>query len=274
MISGGGVGKEIRGIELRAVPQFVQISVKPIGAGFRDIVDLRSAIAALIDRVGDRVDGHLRDRIQTQHQIGGKAAIQVGQRIVGFQAIDDVAVRKRRQAIELHVAIAVRAADEVVPAAGRVDERAGGELQRIGHVAARIRKIFERAGGQGGGGVGILRVDQGRLLLHLNGGAGRCDVQLEIDRLLLPQTRGHGVVLLRLEAVRFRFHRVDARLELRKAKPPGVVRFHGSFQAILHVRDGHGGAGDGRAGWIGDRADDRAGGLALSHRQQRQERAG
>ena len=53
VVSGGGVRKEIRRIELRAVPQLVQVSVKPVGAGFRDIVDLRSAIPALIDRVGD-----------------------------------------------------------------------------------------------------------------------------------------------------------------------------------------------------------------------------
>ena len=166
VVSGRGVRKEIRGIELRAVPQLVQVPVKPVGAGFRDIVDLRSAVPALIDRVGDGVDGHLRDRIQPQHQIGRKAAVQIRQRIVGLQAIDDVAVRKRRQAIELHVAITVRAADEVVAAAGGVDERASGELQRIGHVAARIRKVFDGSGGQGRRGVGILRVDQRRLLLH------------------------------------------------------------------------------------------------------------
>ena len=117
MVSGGGVGKEIGGIEFRAVPQLVQVSVKPVGAGFRDVVDLGSAVPALIDRVGDRVDRHLRDRIQSQHQIGGKTAVQVGQRIVGLQSIDDIAVGKRRQAIELHVAIAVRAADEIVAAA-------------------------------------------------------------------------------------------------------------------------------------------------------------
>ena len=164
VIPGGGVGKEIGGVESRAVPQLVEVSVKPVGPGLGDVVDLRSAVPALIDGVGERVDGHLRDGIQSQHQIGGKAAVQVGQRIVGFQAIDDVAVRERRQAVELHVAIAVRAADEVVAAAGRVDERAGGELQRVGHVAARIRKVFEGSGGQGRRGVGILRVDQRRLL--------------------------------------------------------------------------------------------------------------
>ena len=149
MVSGRGVRKEIGGVELRAVPQLVQVSVKPIGAGFRDVVDLRGAVPALIDRVGNRVDRHLRDRIQSKHQIGRKAAVQIRQRIVGLQAVDDVAVGKRRQAVELHVAVAIRAADEVVPAPGRVDERAGGKLQRIRHVAARIRKVFDAIGQSG-----------------------------------------------------------------------------------------------------------------------------
>ena len=183
-----------------------------------------------------------------KHQIGRKAAIQIRQRIVGFQAIDDIAVGERRQAIELHVAVTVRAADEVVAAARGVDERASGKLQRIGHVATRIRKVFHGSGSQGRRGVGILRVDQRRLLLHQDAFAGGCDVELEIDRLLLPKTGGDGVVLLGFKAVCFRFHRVRAGLELRKAKPPGVVRFHGSFQAVLNIRDGHGRAGDRRPG--------------------------
>src|SRR5208337_1311465 len=100
--------------------QLVQVSVKLIGAGFRDIVNLRSAIAALIHRVGNRVDRNLRDRVQSQDQIGRKAAVQVGQRIVGLQAVDNISVGKRRQAIELHIAVTIRATYEIVPAAGRV----------------------------------------------------------------------------------------------------------------------------------------------------------
>ena len=69
------------------------------------------------------------------------------------------------------------------------------------------------------------------------------------------------------KAVCFRFHRVRAGLKLRKAKPPGVVRLHGSFQAVLNIRDGHGRARDRRPGRIGDRPDDRARRLALSQRR-------
>src|SRR2546425_7379229 len=42
----------------------------------------------------------LRDRIQAKHEVGRKAAIQVRQRIVGFKAIDDIAVRQRRRSEE------------------------------------------------------------------------------------------------------------------------------------------------------------------------------
>ena len=128
-----------------------------------------------------------------------------------------------------------------------------------------------RSGSQGRRGIGVLRVDQRRLLLDQNAFAGGCDVELEIDRLLLPKSRGHGVVLLSFEAVRLSFHRVHAGLELRKAEPPGVVCFHGSFEAILDARDGHRRAGDRRAGRIGDRPDDRAGRLALSHNRTQRE---
>ena len=63
--------------------------MKLIGAGFRDVVDLRGAVAPLIHRIGNRVDRHLRDRIQPQDQICGKATSQIGRRIVGLLAIDN-----------------------------------------------------------------------------------------------------------------------------------------------------------------------------------------
>ena len=270
MISGGGVGKEIGGIESGAVPQFIQVSVKSIGTGFGDVVDLRGAVAALIDRVGDGVHGHLRNRIQSKHQIGGETAVQVGQRIVGFQSIDDVAVGERGQTVELDVAIAVGAADEIVAAARRVDECAGGKLQRVGHVATRIRKVFDALRGESGRSIRILRIEQRRLLAHQDALTGGGDVELEIDGLLLPETGGHAVVLLCFKAVRFGFHRVRAGLELRKAEPPGVVGSHGPFQAILDAGDGHDRAGDRRAGGVGDRTDDRAGRLPLSQRRNAQ----
>ena len=131
-------------IQQRTVPQFVEIPVKSVRARFGDVVDLGSAVAALIDRIGESIHGHFRNRIQSQDEVGRKATIEVGERIVGFQSVNDVAVGEGGQSVELDVAVTVAAADKVVAAACRVDERPGRKLQRIGQVAARIWQVLER----------------------------------------------------------------------------------------------------------------------------------
>ena len=144
MISRRGVGEEVGRVQARAVPQLVEIAVELIRPGFGDVVDLRRAVAPLIDGVGKGVDGHFRNGVEAEDEVGGEPAVQIGQRIVGFQAVDDVAVGKRRQAVELDVAVSVRAAHKIIAAARRVDEGARGKLQRVGEIAAGIGKIFER----------------------------------------------------------------------------------------------------------------------------------
>ena len=129
VISRRGVREIVGRVELRAVPQLIQISVKLVGAGFRDVVDLRRSIPSLIDGIGKRVDRHFRDGIQSEHEVGRKPAVQIGQRVVGFESIDDVAVRESGQSVELHIAVAVRAADKIVSAARRVDERARWQIE-------------------------------------------------------------------------------------------------------------------------------------------------
>ena len=84
--------KKSAALNSRSVPQLVQISVKLIRAGFGHVVDLRSAVSSLIHRVRKRVHRHLGDGVQAENQIGGKSAIQVGERIVGLQTIHDVAI--------------------------------------------------------------------------------------------------------------------------------------------------------------------------------------
>ena len=106
--------------------------MKPVGPGLGDVVDLGSSIPSLIHGIRKGVDGDVRDGIQPQDKVGGKAAIQVGQGIVGFQPIDDVSVRQRRQTVELDVAVPIRPAHEIVATPGRVNERARGELQGVG----------------------------------------------------------------------------------------------------------------------------------------------
>ena len=90
--------------------------MKLVGAGLGDVVDLGSAVSSLIHGIGKGVDRHVRDRIQSQDEVGGEAAIQIGQRVVGFQSIDDVAVRQGRQTVEFDVAVSIRAAHEIVAA--------------------------------------------------------------------------------------------------------------------------------------------------------------
>ena len=220
MVSRRRVREIVGGVEARAVPQLVEISVKLIRAGFGDVVDLRRAVPPLIHGVGKRVHGHFRDGIQSQHQIRRKSAVQIGQRIVGFQAVHDVAVRKRRQPVELHVAVAVRAADEIVAAARRVDQRPGGKLQRVRQIAARIRKIFQRGRIEIRGGIRILRIDERRRAAYFHGLFCPRDLEHEINCLFLAQARGHRIIPLRLESCCFHVDRVSPGFNCGKSNLP------------------------------------------------------
>ena len=126
------IGEVVRRIQQRTIPQFIEIPVKLIRAGLGDVVDLGCSIPSLIHGIGKSVDGHFRNRIQSQDEVGGKAAVEIGERVVRFQSVNDVAVGEGGQSVELHVAIPVGAADEIVAAARRVDEGARRKLQRVG----------------------------------------------------------------------------------------------------------------------------------------------
>jgi hypothetical protein len=106
--------------------------VKLVRAGPCNVVDLRRSIPPLIDGIGKRIDRYLGYRIQSENKVCRESAVQIGQRIICFQSIDDVTVRESGQAIELHVAISIRAANKIIAAACRIDERARGKLKRIG----------------------------------------------------------------------------------------------------------------------------------------------
>ena len=143
VIARSGIGKEIGGVESGAVPEFVEIAVKVVGARLCDVIDLRSAVATLIDRVGESIDGDFSDGVQAEDEIGREPAVEIGERVVGFETVDNVAVGERGQTVEFDIAVAVGAADEVVAAAGGVDESARSKLQGIGEIAARVGKILE-----------------------------------------------------------------------------------------------------------------------------------
>ena len=98
VISRRRIGEVIRRIQQRTIPQFIEIPVKLIRAGLGDVVDLRRSIPPLIHGIGKGVDGHFGNRIQSQDEVGGKAAVEIGERVVGFQSVDDVAVGEGRAA--------------------------------------------------------------------------------------------------------------------------------------------------------------------------------
>ncbi len=178
----------VRCIQKRAIPKLVKIPVELVRTGFRDIVDLRRSISSLVHRVRERVDGHFRNRVQTQHEIGRQAAVEIGEGIVRFESVHDVAIGERRKSVELHVAKAVGTADEIIAVPRGIDERAGRELQRVGEVSAWIGEVFQCRRIEIRGCIRVSRVDEGRRAAYFNGLVGLRHSKREIDRLLLPQT--------------------------------------------------------------------------------------
>ena len=169
--------------------------MEPVCAGLGDIVDLGGAVAPLIHGIGKRVDGDFGNRIEPEDQIGGEPAVEVGERIVGFQTIDDVAVGERRQAVEFHVTVAVRSAHKIIAASGRVDQGAGGKLQGIGQIAPGIGKVVEA------GAASVAEVLAFSVLIRgatpsPQSTAAWSHLQHEVHRLFLPQARNDAVTLL------------------------------------------------------------------------------
>ena len=56
--------------------------------------------------------------------------VHVGKRIEGFETVNDVAVRKRRQAVEFDVSVAIPSAHKIAAIFGCIDEGAGAENWR------------------------------------------------------------------------------------------------------------------------------------------------
>ena len=100
--------KVVLRVEERAIPYFVCVAVKRVGARLGEVVHLRYGVPPLIDRERVGVDGGFLDSIETDDEIGGEADVQTEPGIVRIIAIEDVAIRCGRQPVELHVAIAAR----------------------------------------------------------------------------------------------------------------------------------------------------------------------
>ncbi len=82
----------VRRIQDRAIPNLVQVSVKLVGPGFGDIIDLGCSIPSLVHRVRERVDGHFGYLVETQNEVSREAAIEICQRIVRFEPVHDIAI--------------------------------------------------------------------------------------------------------------------------------------------------------------------------------------
>src|SRR5580693_5282197 len=116
------------------------------------------------------------------------------------------------QAVYFTVAVPVCAANEIIAAACRVDQGARSKLQWVGEIAAWSWQIVQGGGIQGGGCVGVLRIEDRSLAADLHRLTGSGHTESEIHGLLLTQGRNDIVVLSWLETRRFHLDRVDPRL--------------------------------------------------------------
>ena len=81
-------------------------------------------VEELASSLRKRIDRDFRNGIEAKHKIGQEAAVQVRERVIPCEPVNDVPVREGWQAVELNVAVAGRTTDEVVTAAGSVHHRA------------------------------------------------------------------------------------------------------------------------------------------------------
>ena len=88
-----GMEKVVGRVEQRAIPYLVRVAMKLVRARLGEVVDLRRAVAALVDRVGVGVDGGLLQRVEANDEVGGEADVQAEERIVRVEAVENVAVR-------------------------------------------------------------------------------------------------------------------------------------------------------------------------------------
>ena len=84
--------KIVRCVQYRAIPDLVKISVKLVRARLCNVVDLRRSVPSLVHRVGKRVHRHFRYRVQSEDEVCRESAVQICQRVVRFQTVNDIAV--------------------------------------------------------------------------------------------------------------------------------------------------------------------------------------
>ena len=125
-------------------------------------------------------------------------------------------------------------------------------------------------GAQGGGCIGVLRIEDRRVASDFDRLLRLCDLEGEIDGLLLTKGSGHGVVLLPLESLRLDFHGIHARLELREVEIPFVIGLPVSPKPRVLIHDGHFGVGYRGARGIANLTDNRTSCFTLGGSRRRQ----
>ena len=160
-VAGRVVGMEevVGGVQQRAVPYLVRVAVKLVRPRLGEVVDLRRAVAALIDRIGVGVHGGLLQRVQADDEIRGEPDIQSEERIVRVVAVEDVAVRGRGQPVELDIAVAAGSLG-VVRRACRIHQCALGKLRDIGEVLAGVGQALDGLGFERGGCIRVFEAHQ------------------------------------------------------------------------------------------------------------------
>ena len=229
-----GVEEVICGVQQRAVPYLVHIAVKLVRPRLGEVVHLRRAVAPLIDRVGVGVDGRLLQGVETDYEVGREPDVQPEERIVRIEAVQHKAVRGRRQAVELDVAIAARRLGVVRRARG-IHQRALGKLGDIGEVLAGIRQILDRLRLQRRGGVRIFKAHQPGLLDHFNRLRGRCQSQGEVHRGSLAHRNAGRLRHAGTESRNVDFNPVCPRIHLGEEKASLAIALDRADRARIHL---------------------------------------
>jgi hypothetical protein len=122
---------------------------------------------ALIHRIRVRVHRGFLQRVQPDHQIRRQPDIQSQKRIIRIETVEDVPIRRCRQPVEFHIAVAAGRL-RVIRRARGVHQRALRKLRNIRQVLPGIRQAADRLRLDRRRRIGILQAQQPRLRRHLD----------------------------------------------------------------------------------------------------------
>ena len=184
-----------------------------------EVVDLRRPVTSLIDRVGVGVHCGFLQGVQSNDKIRGKPDIQSEKWIVRVEAVKNIAVRGRRQSIELDIAVAARGLG-VVRRSCRIHQCARRKLRDIGQVLTWVGQALEGLLFERGGCIRVFKTHQPRLRGDFDGLRRGCERQREIDSGGLPHRNAYGLRLSGTESRRVDHNAVGSRIHLAEEEAP------------------------------------------------------